>query len=1280
MIKKSIKYLSYLVATLFVVVILFMLFTQTSWFDRIVKKQAVNLINKELNAIVSIDGFNSNYYNYLDLTGVKLRQKVDSSLITQVDLINLQFNLWSIFEKKIEISSVIINNLDGSFEQDENGRWEIADIIPTSGDTTTATSPFSYAIQIDTIRLNNWNIASNSTIELVPDSIQNLNLFASFYYKQELMDFKLHNLELVSINPDLTIRKLNGHFNQDGSLISIDSLIVETSRSLFETTGKYQSINNSAAQLKADPISKDEFKIFVPSVQLPASPKVDLDYLTRNDTSYFNVDLTVYEEEIHLKAQILNLDDYSNKKINQIPFSAEISFVNMHPENWWLMSNTNSTLQGSINIKGNHLLDYTTWINIKGDLTGSTYLDHHFKIFKFNAQQNNFNVSSSLIAQSYLGKAEGNIELHNYSSNPTYKAHLKIDSLLLNKIISDDAGLANGRISVIGKGLSTDSIDAYSTINISQSNIYGVPVDSAYIKANLKNNLLKISESRIRVPGGKVNASGNFQLSSKELDGKADFIVDSLTFLQHFLKPEFNFTQATGQFAFNGSIDSLNTEGYLTVSKFKGYSLSSNKMNARLNVNYVENHMQAKTSFQIQALQNKDILADTIYGNANYKLDTLFAEVFAKKDSINTNLKTHIHLADTLGINIDNLRFNTPRIHYYTTDTINLVEYYNHEFTIKDLALKDELSPQFSLKAKGTFGANRTQNLEFMVDNFDLNSLTRLHILDDYIDGLFSINMRLTGQPQSPELKSTFNVKNGQFDQIQLPFFEGNLTLKKDTLKSSFINPENKNEFNLSFTTPFETRFDTTGFIFNMSDQFEAILRLDSFDIAAPTEKLAQLEVEGMLNANIRAKGEFSKPLLYGKFNLQNGKYSHPVYGIDMSNAQIALNFDSNKVAIDTFIIKRDKGYLTMTGAAVFDSSLVSGSIHSSTLEANANNFYVIKHRDYSALIDAKTFFTNSESESRFGGKIKVLRSEFYLPAFMDSEDENKEQNVPLLVQATEVSDTLPGSKQHISLRKKKEETSPFITNLQGRLELEIPRNTWLRSEDMSIEIWGDLEIEKSNPYFELFGELGINRGHYILYGKKLVINEGTLTFQGGQEIDPILNFNASYTYRGPDKEKRKLELSVSEKLSEPAISFKLDDASITEGDAISILIFGKTMDELSYSGQNGISGAIGTNMLTKAVTSQLSKTLGTQFNLDMIEVTAAENWQSAAFVVGKYVTNDLFVIYQRGFGETDGDEITPEIIILEYELSKNLFMRLQSGSSKESGFDVILKFESKKD
>ena len=231
----------------------------------------------------------------------------------------------------------------------------------------------------------------------------------------------------------------------------------------------------------------------------------------------------------------------------------------------------------------------------------------------------------------------------------------------------------------------------------------------------------------------------------------------------------------------------------------------------------------------------------------------------------------------------------------------------------------------------------------------------------------------------------------------------------------------------------------------------------------------------------------------------------------------------------------------------------------------------------------------------------------------------------------------------------------------------------------MRIELRGNVDIVKSGLYFEIFGPVEIDRGYYILYGKKLNIKESQIVFQGGQELDPNLNFLAEYVYRGPDKEKRYLELLVGGKLSDPEISFKLDGAEISETDGVSVLVFGATSDEVGYDEQNGLIGSISSNAVASVITSQLSKTIGTQLNLDMIEVTATENWQSAALTVGKYITNDIFVIYERGFGEVEGDEITPETITVEYEINDKIFLRLQSGSSKTSGLDVILKFEQKK-
>ena len=77
-----------------------------------------------------------------------------------------------------------------------------------------------------------------------------------------------------------------------------------------------------------------------------------------------------------------------------------------------------------------------------------------------------------------------------------------------------------------------------------------------------------------------------------------------------------------------------------------------------------------------------------------------------------------------------------------------------------------------------------------------------------------------------------------------------------------------------------------------------------------------------------------------------------------------------------------------------------------------------------------------------------------------------------------------------------------------------------------------------------------------------------------------------------------------------------------------------------------------------------------------MIELKSEENWQYASFIIGKYLTNDLYLSYQRQFGEAQTNEIVPDEITLEYEVTPKLFLQLIQGSASVSGFDVILKLQ----
>jgi autotransporter translocation and assembly factor TamB len=119
-------------------------------------------------------------------------------------------------------------------------------------------------------------------------------------------------------------------------------------------------------------------------------------------------------------------------------------------------------------------------------------------------------------------------------------------------------------------------------------------------------------------------------------------------------------------------------------------------------------------------------------------------------------------------------------------------------------------------------------------------------------------------------------------------------------------------------------------------------------------------------------------------------------------------------------------------------------------------------------------------------------------------------------------------------------------------------------------------------------------------------------------------------------------------------------------------------MSELG-SGVNQLGGNQTDEALSGMISSQLSKLLASSLDLDIVEIDANENWENTSFVVGKYIASNLFVIYQRSFGKSTDNEISKQKIILEYELNRHLFFRLESGDERTSGVDLILKKESKK-
>jgi translocation and assembly module TamB len=375
---------------------------------------------------------------------------------------------------------------------------------------------------------------------------------------------------------------------------------------------------------------------------------------------------------------------------------------------------------------------------------------------------------------------------------------------------------------------------------------------------------------------------------------------------------------------------------------------------------------------------------------------------------------------------------------------------------------------------------------------------------------------------------------------------------------------------------------------------------------------------------------------------------------------------------------------MTGNGEVNFSSDFYKGDLKNSELKLNFNGFKPINHKEVNMEVKGSSSLIGTKGNLDFKGNMEVVKSEIYLPALFNMLGKTSTPEIPepLLIQAM---DSTKGKLDTIVVNKKdtaKSDTAKtdYFKNLKGKLRLKIPRNSWIKNENMYVEVSGDLELIKEQQFFELFGNVDVIRGQYELLGRKFVIDKGTLNFQGGEEMMPDMSIQASYNFRNTQGVTQKLSVDIQGFPDSLAVNFTLDNNSINEGDALSYLLFGKSMNELTLDQQQGVAGSSGSmaeQVAASLVSSQLTKFLGSKLNVDYLEIKSEGGFENASLTVGKYITKDLFASYEQQFGQTDIKGIPSYQLNLEYQILKFLSLRMNN-SSIDNGFDVIFKFQGK--
>jgi translocation and assembly module TamB len=192
-------------------------------------------------------------------------------------------------------------------------------------------------------------------------------------------------------------------------------------------------------------------------------------------------------------------------------------------------------------------------------------------------------------------------------------------------------------------------------------------------------------------------------------------------------------------------------------------------------------------------------------------------------------------------------------------------------------------------------------------------------------------------------------------------------------------------------------------------------------------------------------------------------------------------------------------------------------------------------------------------------------------------------------------------------------------------------------------------------------GELRIIDGRYRAWGQDLAIEEGRLLFANTPLDDPGLDIRAT---------RRRLVdvtagIQVSGRLSEPEITL-FSEPPMDDTDILSYIVLGRPMSEAS--GDDG-------DVLMKAATALqlaggevLARRIGQRFGIEEVSVEQGTTPESAALVLGTYLSPSLYVRYSIGLTES------VNVLRATYTISRRWSVETETGP--HSGADIIFSIE----
>ncbi len=1255
----------------FIVIILalagLLFLSQTQYFRNFVKSTAESIVSSTTGQTFTIGELEGNFFNNIKLSDISF--VIEGENFVSVKEITLDYallqmlNSTTLFSKVVPIDDLLITGLDVNLIKYSDGTWNYEKIGEDSEqkEEDTEKSPPDWSIILSKFLLTDAQITTDDRV-------------ASKVSKYEIPEVDL-SVKLIDIYRAIDLDLRNAEFNDPDQNISITGLTAKAYYSNEKASIENFKVLFNNAEIKLDAEvdnleDKPKFS-FNASVNnfvienigtLNLETKGSGEYISSNDIRA-KATINILESEILQKKISGTLEEVSMSgttiEIKGGNFKSDLGVIKLDGDidlNRTISKTGNNNFAIKLSLNNIKTTEIFTLLEAATDTPSDLLIDTQLGAVlnsEITAAGNweefsDLSVKADIKKFEIKGEQAGNMEMTgsaDYSkSGAGVDINLNLDEVNLGSILADlnysseitSKFAVKSKIPLQGNLLENLSADIEGTIE--PSSIFGINLTDGAIDVSYENQILDIKSLSLNSDKNKLVVSGR---SPEPLgaDFNYDIELENLSFISG-ISADLALSgslKATGDVTGSLNNPKITIDGeVLNFSMDEKYSAKSIKIDGSGTLSNENPELKAKVAIDTVAVNKKeireivlDVSSEGTAINADlliieddqfrYEMKAALLDLSSTQKDIEIS-ELILKLEDTTLDNRDKI-IMTIAPNSFVLQNFNL--YYNDNSALAN--------------ANITYDGNIEGNIQ--LNNLNLDDITKALEFGTPVQGVINATVDLQGTMQDPVVNANIRTQNLTYNDFKNDDILFSFHYLNQNLDLNFvISNDSVDILSARGSSNIDLDFNDLG---ENIDKATINLSIDSKGVdLSPLSSLIDevTKSEGTLVVDLNATGKLVSPTVVGKIELQEATLRTKTIRNDIGIPKALIEMNGQKAVLQTLELS------TGNGNASFQGELDIPTF-SYTLSGNMDNF-LIKPQRISAALTGDLNVKGEGEKVDIAGKIEVARLRVTLP------DKTPKELPEIQFADVEKDEFVVDSG---------DEESYFDKNIALDMQVVMRNNNWIRGQGANIELRGDLDIKKKyEQTVRIIGDISVIRGTYENFGKLFRIEEGNVSFSGGQEIDPFLDIIALHRVSDVN-----VYINIGGRASKPKIDLT-SDPSMSETDIVSYLVFGASSSDIGSGERSAVEG-VASGLAGGIAAAQLERMLGSTVSLDVVSISGTN------VEIGKYLTEDLYIAYERGTSESilDSTNITYNKVLVEYHILKNVTIDADIGG-ENPGADLF--------